>query len=327
MSRYRKMLHGLPHTFWKKVTKYSAMLCLDQCILQKIYQHLSLVDRVCLSLSCKKLFGLFGMIVKHKGLEFPLLSRIRYPSLRVKIQDVLRNQLLLRLENHRWAYCARCFKLHPRKEFTRNLLRQSALKRSCAPYAGIVDLCPCISPTIRGRDQLIKTLNSPAKPLRRMKFPLQYTVTKKGRPGLAHACLTRSRSGYDMRVDLFCYKKANGHLCVLTQHTIKFSYSDAHLTARPALACPHRNLLSLVPKSQAAEDPDMNRLSKHHQVPMSAVPRKLGLRACPMCETVIVSCDMSEDRSQAVFWLFRNLGRCEGPADRTWFDHCRLRLA
>jgi hypothetical protein len=70
MSRCRKMLSRLLHISWKKVPKYSAILCLEEHILQKIYQHLSLVDQVCLSLSCKELFGLFGTIAKHKDLEF-----------------------------------------------------------------------------------------------------------------------------------------------------------------------------------------------------------------------------------------------------------------
>jgi hypothetical protein len=87
------------------------------------------------SLSCKELFGLFGTIVKHKDLEFSRLLRIRNPILCMNSQDVLRNQLLLRLENCRWAYCAKCLKLklHPWKELTRHqgLLRKSALKRSC----------------------------------------------------------------------------------------------------------------------------------------------------------------------------------------------------
>lgn len=321
------MLLGLLHIFWKKVPKYSAILCLDERILKKIYQHLSLVDQVCLSLSCKELFGLFGTIVKHKDLEFPRLLRIRNPILCVNSQDVLRNQLLLRLENRRWAYCAKCLKLHPRKEFTGHLLRQSALERYCTYYAGIADLCPCISLTIRGRDQLVKILKPPAKPAKTKYGPFEYDLDDRGLPSLGHACLFSTGSGYDVRVALVLCIKETGQLCAAARHTISFSSSDAHLTAEPTFACPHQDLLSLVPRNQATEDLHMYRTlisSKPHQDLLSLVPGELVSKACPMCPTLITKYALPENMNQAVFWVVRNLGSCEWPADRPWFDQCRL---
>lgn len=255
MSRSQKMLLRLLHLLWKKVPKYSAILCLDERILQKICQHLSLVDQVCLSLSCKELYRLFGTIVKHKDLEFPRLLRIRNLILCVNSQDVLRNQLLLRLENRRWGYCAKCLKLHPREEFTRHLLRQSALERSCTYYAGIADLCPCISLTIRGRDQLVQILKPPAKPAKTKYGPFEYDFDDRGQPGLGHVCEFSTRSGYVVRVALVLVIKDTGQLCVAARHTTRFSYSDAHLTAEPIFVCPHQDLLPLIPGNQAAEDP------------------------------------------------------------------------
>ena len=326
MSQCRKMLLRLLHSFWKKVPKYSATLFLDELIFQKIYQHLSLVDQVCLSLSCKELFGLFGTIVKHKHLEFPRLLRIRNPILCVNNQDVLRNQLLLRLENRRWAYCAKCLKLHPRKEFTRLLLRQPALERSCTYYAGIADLCPCISLTIRGRNQLVKILKSPAKPATTKYGPFEYELDDGGHPSLGHCCLFSTRSGYDVRVALVLF--INGtELCVAARHTISFSSASAHLTAEPTFACPHQDLLSLVPGNQAAKDPHLYQAltsSKPHQGLLSLVPGKLVSKSCPMCVTLITKYDLSEDINQAVFWVIRNLGSCDWPADRLWLDQCRL---
>lgn len=282
-SRCRKMLLGLLHMFWKKVPN-STILCLDERILQKIYQHLSLVDQVCLSLSCKELFGLFGTIVKHKDLEFPRLLRIRNPT-----QDILRNQLFLRLENRRWAYCAKCLKLHPRKEFTRHSLRQSALERSCTYYAGIADLCPCISLTIRGRNQLIKILKSKslAKPAKTKYGPFEY-ITDKGLSTLGHCSLFSTRSGYDIRVALVLFIIA-GQLCIAARHTISFSCSDAHLTTEPNFACPHQDLLSLVPRNQAAKDLHIYQAlisSKPYQGLLPLIPRNLFSKACPMCQTL-----------------------------------------
>jgi hypothetical protein len=213
MSRCRKMLIRLLRS-WKKVPKYSAILCLDERILQKIYQHLSLVDQVCLSLSCKELFGLFGTIAKHNDLEFPRLLSIRNPILCVNSKDVPRNQLLLRLESRCWAYCAQCLKLHPRKEFTRHSLRRSALERSCTYYAGIAGLCPCISLTIRGRDQLIKILKSPASQPKTKYGPFEYDFDDGGQPSLGHSCLFSTRSGYVVRVGQVVFIKETGQLRV-----------------------------------------------------------------------------------------------------------------
>ncbi|CAG7940473.1 unnamed protein product [Penicillium nalgiovense] len=303
MSRSQKMLLRLLHLLWKKVPKYSAILCLDERILQKICQHLSLVDQVCLSLSCKELYRLFGTIVKHKDLEFPRLLRIRNLILCVNSQDVLRNQLLLRLENRRWGYCAKCLKLHPREEFTRHLLRQSALERSCTYYAGIADLCPCISLTIRGRDQLVQILKPPAKPAKTKYGPFEYDFDDRGQPGLGHVCEFSTRSGYVVRVALVLVIKDTGQLCVAARHTTRFSYSDAHLTAEPIFI-----LIS----------------SKPHQDILSFVPGRLASKACRKCPTLIKKYPLSEDKNQAAFWVVRNLGICKWPADRPWFDQCRL---
>jgi hypothetical protein len=327
MSRCRRMLSRLLHISWKKVPKYSAILCLDERILQKIYQHLSLVDQVCLSLSCKELFGLFGTIAKHKDLEFPRLLRIRNPTLCVNSKDVPRNQLLLRLENRRWAYCAQCLKLHPRKEFTRHSLRQLALERSCTYYAGIADLCPCISLTIRGRDQLVKILKSPASQPKTKYGLFEYDFDDGGQPSLGHSCLFSNRSGYVVRVGLVVFIKETGQLCVAARHTISFYISDAYLTAEPSFACPHQDLLSLIPQNQTARDLHMCLVlisSKPHQDLLSLVPVNLVSKACPRCQTLIAKYPLSEDVNQAVFWVVRNLGRCEWPADCPWLDQCRL---
>ncbi|PKX94263.1 uncharacterized protein P174DRAFT_460356 [Aspergillus novofumigatus IBT 16806] len=289
-----------------KLPEYPAILCLDERTFQKIYQHLSLVDQVCLSLSCKELFYLFGStIVQHKDLKFPRLLRIRNPILCVNSRDVPRNQLLLRLENRHWAYCARCLKLHPRKEFPRHLLRRSALERSCTYYAGIADLCPCISLTVRGRDQLIKILKSPAKP--KTQYGLfRYDVSDGRDPSLSHCCSFSTRTGYVVRVVLVLDIKA-GQLCLTGRHTISFYSSNAHLTAEPTFACPHRDLLSLVPENLAANDLQMYQTlisSKPHQDLLSLIPGKL--------------------MNQSVFWVLRNLGSCEWPADYPWLNQCRL---
>ncbi|KAJ6072598.1 hypothetical protein N7467_010683, partial [Penicillium canescens] len=134
-------------------------------------------------------------------------------------------------------------------------------------------------------------------------------------------------SGYDVRVALVLFIKETGQLCVAARHTISFTSSDAHLTAEPTFACPHQDLLSLIPRSQAADYYHMYKTlfsSKPHLDILSLVPRQMVSKACPMCPTLIKKYALSEDINQAVFWVVRNLGSCEWPADRPWFDQCRL---
>lgn len=80
----------------------------------------SLKDQVCLSLSCKRFFGLFDAIAKHPDLQFP-----RQPWDQPRDNDenslrIPRTALRLRLEDKHWAYSARCLKLHPRRVYLTN---------------------------------------------------------------------------------------------------------------------------------------------------------------------------------------------------------------
>lgn len=180
---------------------------------------------------------------------------------------------------------------------------------------------------IRGRDQLVRVLKSPAKPAKTKYGPFEYDFDDRGQPGLGHLCLFSTRSGYDVRVALVLFIKETGQLCVAARHTISFSFSDAHLTAEPTFACPHQDLLSLVPRNQVAKDLNIYQTlisSKPYQDLLSLVPGKLASKACPMCQTLITKYPLSEDMNQAVFWVVRNLGSCEWPADRPWLDQCRL---
>ncbi|KAJ5940650.1 hypothetical protein N7516_000818 [Penicillium verrucosum] len=121
--------------------------------------------------------------------------------------------------------------------------------------------------------------------------------------------------------------KETGQLCAAARHTITFSFPDAHFTAEPTFACPHQDLLSLVPENQAAEDPHMHQTlisSKPHQDILSFVPGKLVSKACVACPTLITKYALSEDKNLAAFWVVRNLGSCKWPVDRPWFDQCRL---
>ena len=98
-------ISSIPIILSQFIRKRPTILSLQESVLHNIHKCLPLVDKVCLSLTCKTLFDLFGAILKEKELEFPRHSRIGIPILCVNSRNVPRNQLLLRLESRNWAYC------------------------------------------------------------------------------------------------------------------------------------------------------------------------------------------------------------------------------
>jgi hypothetical protein len=157
--------------------------------------------------------------------------------------------------------------------------------------------------------------------------PFEYDFDYGGQPSLGHSCLFSTRSGYVVRVGLVVFIKETGQLCVAARHTISFYFSGAYFTAEPSFACPHQDLLSLIPQNQTARDLHMCLVlisSKPHQDLLFLVPVNLVSKACPRCQTLIAKYPLSEDVNQAVIWVVRNLGRYEWPADCPWLDQCRL---
>jgi hypothetical protein len=130
-----------------------------------------------------------------------------------------------------------------------------------------------------------------------------------------------------VQVALGLFIKETGQLCVWARHTISFSSSDAHLRAEPTFACPHQDLIFLVPRDQAENYPHKYQTlisSNPHRDIMSLVPGKLVSTACPMCPTLIAKYALSEDNNKAIFWVVQHLGSCKWFPDRPWFEQCRL---
>lgn len=133
-------------------------------LLLQIFSHLPLPSRVCLALSCKDLYDLFGWVLKAEELRFPGLRTMGKPLSTsdrwyIKSREYhLRMKLLSQLEDSKWTCCAYCQKLHPREEFDAMYRLIGPCLRRCNDWAGILDICPCISMTIRDRAHVVKYL-------------------------------------------------------------------------------------------------------------------------------------------------------------------------
>lgn len=125
-------------------------------LLQHIFSYLPLPSQVCLALSSKGLYALFNSVLGASELRFPAMPR-NEESYAMSEECYLRTTLLTQLEDSHWEFCVGCQKLHPCQEFPESLL---GLKRSCSISAGIIDICPCISLTLRDRARVVEYLRS-----------------------------------------------------------------------------------------------------------------------------------------------------------------------
>lgn len=229
-------------------------------------------------------------------------------------KEVARNQLLLRLQSSSWAYCGRCLKLHPRKEFSEISLAQPALRRYCTGYAGIIDLCPCAALTIRELGHLAKLLESPTTPCQTKIGP--FTFDRDGGPQpsayvsaglhltgphLNHQCSLATTSDYKARVEIRISIDSSGSPGIFARYTISFSSSYAHWKAHPIFHCPHWDLTSLM-------------------------SRKDAVQVCPGCRAISMRrrAPEPEGTDTVVFEVTRILGSGKWPPDFRWLDNCHL---
>ncbi|KAL4799448.1 hypothetical protein BDV19DRAFT_385216 [Aspergillus venezuelensis] len=158
-------------------------------ILTQIFDLLSLVDQACLALTCKSFHFIFNPVLEDEQFRFPRLYQLRLldsPSGRLPLnmgpcpvsssysKEDCRNyaknlglnklghtrcKLLTRLEDHRLKYCVKCMKLHRRESFAQPTYHGPMVYRDyCWTEAGVVDICPCISLTIRDKARIVQCL-------------------------------------------------------------------------------------------------------------------------------------------------------------------------
>lgn len=101
----------------------------------------------------------------------------------------VRMDFLTQLGDDNWACCGRCQRLHPRKEsLPRKPKKHGPHKRPCEAWAGIVDLCPFISLTLRDRARLDRIFGSVTKRETEIELGCQGHIIELDKKYLLHEC-------------------------------------------------------------------------------------------------------------------------------------------
>lgn len=279
------------------------LLDLPTELLLQIFSYLPLPSQASLTLSSKGLYQLFNYVLGSKELRFPRMPRKNRKAYWKTDQRLQRMSLLLLLQNKTWACCGRCQRLHRRTEFPWQQLRDHhAWNRACMPYAGIVDLCPCISLTLRDRAHIVEYLKAPES-----KKPSLNLITrgillpqKPSKEYLVHKCTAYRHFRIEMRFEI----TGTDQLITCTQYTA------------PNLNPPWKKLDAGVPLCCSKVWTDALRA------------RPMYPWSCDKCDTRIVNLMPSHERMVMVN-VTRFLGRetwfsdCEDCFGKQWYNQCR----
>lgn len=266
----------------------------DESIFAELFGNLDLVDQVCLALTCKILFTIYMRIVKDKAI-LPQQPTIHYlPLSFINSDDKLRVKLLLQLENSRWAYCAECFLLKPRKMFAPDALAALPLKRRCTRYDGVIKPCPCLHFTRRDRNNVRLLLRSSLTHL-----PTNYgcfRIYSDGWTRENHVCPFHLNNNKQVRIAMAVFISSRGMLILYvwySLHLSSFSRDQSRLVD-PIFICPHLNLLDLVYTTGNSTE-------------------------CRICGTSVWrGPESQEDTGTVAFTARRNLGYADESDDPLW---------
>ncbi|OJK03517.1 hypothetical protein ASPACDRAFT_111315 [Aspergillus aculeatus ATCC 16872] len=297
----------------------NSLLRLPPHILEIILMLLPLPSRACLVLTCHTLYRAYKLIIRDPQLRFPRLLANRNPYISSSNPEVPRNILLHQLQNHHWAYCSGCLKLHPWNEMedtdyhtTRGELSDARLRHLCNARAGIVDLCPCISLTARDKFRLVRHLAGTAEDKDRHHYPIEMDerfklgLTLDGKRCLVHRCEIRDHPHVWIRLEVALYLYPN-HNGIMSLYASTAYYVDLWSPARPDamvpyFACPHRSLLYFA---------------------FSKTSRKTS---CLFCNSVFTETGKHRFRDEGRnIRVLRNLGGLQWPPDKQWRKQRRHR--
>ena len=209
-------------------------------LLLDIFSLLELPYQVCLAITCKGLYQLFGSVLQADDLWFPRLSSRKGRYSQTK-EYRSRMTLLVQLEDRHWACCAACQKLHPRKEFSSFYMYECPRKRECGPFVRVVDLCPCITLTLRDRKRIMKYLMGKASDEKTINIVnrglWKSSHNDKGEQCVSHECRPYSMVKAKMTLSL----SDDGQLVAYTQYELP----STALRMTSLYICRHSNLFGM----------------------------------------------------------------------------------
>ena len=188
-------------------------------LLLQIFSHLELPSQVCFAMSCKGLYQAFGPALQADDLCFPRLSSREGRYIHTK-EYHSRMTLLTQLEDSHWACCAACQKLHPREEFlSLELFMHSPRRRACIAWAGLVDLCPCITLTPRDRKCIMEYLMGKASD--KLINAINRGVWKTSHNDKGEQCVSHECRAYSMaKVNMMLSISDDSQLVLCTQYEL-----------------------------------------------------------------------------------------------------------
>ena len=265
-------------------------------LLLNVFSLLELPSQVCLAMSCKGLYQLFGSVLQADDLCFPRLSSRKGGAKKYH----RRMTLLTQLEDSRWACCAGCQKLHPRKEFESFSMCQYPHRRECMSWAGLVDLCPCITLTPRDKNHIVEYLMGKAGDKKTINI-LNRGVWKsshndKGKQCISHECRAYSMAKAEMTLSL----SSDSQLVVCIQYELP-------------LTAPRMTSIYICP---------------HSDFYLTSYLSPGDVWNCTCCHTRMVNLTKPRTPEVIVTAVTRYLGKrswLKTGFDEDWYGHCRFR--
>ena len=246
-------------------------------------------------MSCKGLYQLFGSVLQADDLCFPRLSSRKGGAKKYH----RRMTLLTQLEDSRWACCAGCQKLHPRKEFESFSMSQYPHRRECMSWAGLVDLCPCITLTPRDKNHIVEYLMGKAGDKKTINI-LNRGVWKsshndKGKQCISHECRAYSMAKAEMTLSL----SSDSQLVVCIQYELP-------------LTAPRMTSIYICP---------------HSDFYLTSYLSPGDVWNCTCCHTRMVNLTKPRTPEVIVTAVTRYLGKrswLKTGFDEDWYGHCRF---
>ncbi|KAL4866632.1 hypothetical protein BDV12DRAFT_210358 [Aspergillus spectabilis] len=266
-SRSRRSLENLPNQ-----------------ILINIFGHLNVLDKACLTLTCKSFHFIFKDIFENEAFRFPRLYQLQLTD--AGQFGVIRDSLLHRSQDRQMKYCVKCMMLHRREAFAKPTYHGPMMSRDyCWTEAGIVDLCPCIALTVYLRLKIIRSL---------MRYARGNTTTLKGTPALLFGFVM-----YEGRPALIHVCEISGHAYVAARIKTVVYIGGGSCGGRP---------------NGAFQDALYNLL-------WAVITSVKGLLLDDMpCSS---ECDQGMVRLETLD-VVRSLGSCGLPVDRHWVQQDQL---